>query len=632
MPLSSKVHAILFATAVAIGAAAGPVRAQAIANDYGLPKQDGAVRSQLDGRNDAFLRPYYNGAGPTAIFRYGRDAANKRDVFGVVDPTTWRIQFFALEDWVNAVGSKSLAERITWGGACRLPPNYRFWRVHQWPDKVVLQLQPDPLPTLVQDKSRQLAFPKVTLDARPASIQAVMAAPRPPLDAAPTDFCGDAGLHAQPETFLPNDTAAEVRRLNDLTFSVTRLAPAPLATSTFWATPQKVQWKGRPLSSAQELETAVSVASGRPLRHILVTARSPETPGLARADVVLVRRSPDPNLTNRMTLQLGLSRVKAGQRAVAISSVGEILLIGAADKDDFHIRACHFVDGQSIQPVCAVASDPMDVTAGQEDAPSQSSRSTITSNGGRDAVWSRASGYLTQSYDVVADGAPKDCLVLVPCRVSGGKRWSPLMDMRLATGTVHRRGAPYAQTHNLAGKPSAQGGSTDFPYGSTLRNYEVRDGQLRVFGDIENTSLIPVDRSAIVFGIDCSTFISRLWALDIDYDTGDFIKLANSGKINRVAQLGEVVMNDAFVINLEGKLNHIVLFREQRDAGPRDQSQALLVVESASGCGGTCITLYDESFIDGWGIIRAGGQKATVAMEPLTRDYALWKVRMGLVK
>jgi hypothetical protein len=557
-----KLHAVLLSAALAMAAASGSAGAQAVANDYGLPIQNGAAHSLSD-RNDAFLRPYYNGAGPTAIFRYGRDVAHKRDVFGVVDPTTWRIQFFALDDWVNAMGSKSLAERITWGGACRLPPKFRFWRVHQWPNKIIIQLQPDPLPSLVQDRSRQLVFPKITLDAMPASIAAGWAATRPPLDGAPKDFCGDAGAHPLPATFLGNDTAAEVKRLNNLTFSVTRLAPAsgPLASSGFWATTQKVQWKGRPLSSAQELETATSVATGRPLRHILVTARSPETPGLARADVVLIRRSPDPALVNRMTLQLGLSRVKAGQRAVAISSVGEILLIGAADKDDFHIRACHFVDGQSIQPVCAIASEPLDVTAGQDaTAPSQAQR-PVTTNGGRDAVWSRASGYLTQSYDVVADGLPGQCLLLAPCSVGKNKRWSPLMDMRLATGTVRRRGAPYAQTHNRAGKPSPLGGAADFPYGSILRDYELRGAQLRVFGDIENTSLIPNDRDAIVFGIDCSSFISRLWAMDADYDTAGFIRLANAGTLNRVAQLGDVVMNDAFVINLDGKLNHVVLFR-----------------------------------------------------------------------
>ena len=49
-----------------------------------------AVRPAI-GAQEAVLRPYANGAGPSAIFRAGRTGG--RDLFGVVDPVLWRVAF-----------------------------------------------------------------------------------------------------------------------------------------------------------------------------------------------------------------------------------------------------------------------------------------------------------------------------------------------------------------------------------------------------------------------------------------------------------------------------------------------------------------------------------------------------------
>lgn len=610
-----------------------PARSAAAENDYGVPDQEASAPAKLDGPHDAFLRPYYNGAGPTAIFRFGRDDAKKRDVFAIVDPATWRIQFLALDDWTNSATDKPLSERITWGGACRLSPTERFWRVHQWPGKVVLQLQPEPTPTTIQNAKLDLRFPKITLDASPAAIAKVMARPRPSLDAAPPTPCGDMvnGAH---KLFQAADASAEISAQNARAMSVRRLTPvptsAPSAERSFWSSAQAVFWKGRRVVAAQEMEEARSVTSNAPLRHILVTARSPDTPGLARTDLVLMRRSTNPALSKRMVLRIGLARVKAGQRMVAVSSVGEVLVIGAADKTNFHIRSCYFTGANQNQPACVVQSEPTDVTA--TEAPADPNGPVIAAIGDRDAIWARANAYFTQTYDVNADGLPESCRRLARCQVAG-KYWSPLMDLRLATGLVKaRRGAPYAQMKASGGKVAQAGGAADFPLVPTFQAFERRPSQLRVFGDIENTSLLEDDPAAVVFGIDCSTFVSRLWGLSDGYSTETFIKTANKGGMTRVAEMGSIAMNDALVIRLEGKLNHIVLYREARDAGPRDASQAVMVLEASSACGGTCISLYDESFFDGWAVIRPGKAPPSqgAAMPPLTLDYNVWKGLMGL--
>src|ERR1700733_13719844 len=90
--------------------------------------------------DEAELRQYANGAGPTAIFRYGVSNQTGDDVFGVVDPVLWRIQFFTLQKWT--AGGKSLAARLNKRGDCRLPPSFRTWRVHEFSDRILLQSQP----------------------------------------------------------------------------------------------------------------------------------------------------------------------------------------------------------------------------------------------------------------------------------------------------------------------------------------------------------------------------------------------------------------------------------------------------------------------------------------------------------
>ena len=99
-----------------------------------------AVAADTTSLGQAIIRPYTNGAGPSAIFRFARQEDKKRDVFAVVDPALWRIQFFTLDDW-SAQG-QPFTQRFKKRGDCALPPSFRLWRVHLHDQRVVLQSQP----------------------------------------------------------------------------------------------------------------------------------------------------------------------------------------------------------------------------------------------------------------------------------------------------------------------------------------------------------------------------------------------------------------------------------------------------------------------------------------------------------
>lgn len=570
------------------------------------------------------IRPYANGAGPVAIFRYGRQEDKKRDVFGVVDPTLWRIQFFTLDDW-SVKNARPFADRFTKVGDCALPPTFRVWRIHQFSDRIVFQSQPEvPVKALIHNgRPAPLVFKKLVLPATPADLQAVLDAKPTDINAVPSARCGGIGPSEFPN-FDAGDTSVRVTGGEKKPFSARRLDP-PTELGAFGKTTITLAAKGRYLVAAQELEFAQDASTSAPLRHFLLTTRT-NLPGFASTEVLLVRQSPAQKLNARMSINLGISRVKMGNRSIAVASTGEVLIMGTFDKQNFYVNACHFVASRFEQERCQIEDDegsPVPVaTASAAQGDSEKSLPVQVSK-----LRALAFKYTDQIYQVDMKDRPSGCTSLAACPILSKIEWSPLAELRLAKGTVIRKGVPYGQSATDAARPKFKpNDKVNSPIAMSI--YDTSKVPPVVFGDIENDSAVSEINKIHVFGIDCSAFLSHLWQLGSVLDTGSFIASANSATstgFDRVIGLSNATLGDALVINISQKvkgksqrlLNHIVSYQEPRPAGPLDSSRAILVVEASSSCGGACWTFYDESFFHGWAIIR--NSKPTAKKTPFEK-------------
>jgi hypothetical protein len=567
-----------------------------------------AVRAAI-GVQDAVLRPYANGAGPSAFFRAGRTGG--RDLFGVVDPVLWRVAFYTLDD----PSSAPLTARWRAVGDCALAPTFRVWRVHLLPGAVVLQSQPN-----IASPARQIfETDQVTVDTRPASLAAIAARAPTDADLAPALPCGP------PARFVAaRDAGQTVTGGGARAFVVSRRhlrsgAPAFLRRRITLAAAPAV------LVSAQELEDARS-AGGAPLRHVLLTARSAASPGFARAEVTIVRRGPGPGLDRTLRIDVGLTRVKAGQRFVAVSSFGEVLVVGTADHDSFYLHSCRFPDAPGKAGLCRVESHPSDAGT----SPPMVLASHAVTPVSRAQLWGTVAWYMRQSYRIDAAAIPGPCRKVAPCRIGADRlAWSPISQLRLASGVVTRTGVPYAQSQSLDGRP-APGRVIAFPTAGVIPAYISRRGVPWVVSDIENTGVRDNPTKVAVLGIDCSAFVSALWGRTSALGTREFIDEANRGALARVRGMGQARMGDAFVINLAATINHIAVFRESRAAGPYDSSRVVLVAESSSACGGVCWSVYDEGFFDGWAILRNKQPSVPQSgMAPIPISYDGWRRLMA---
>ena len=485
--------------------------------------------------------------------------------------------------------------------------------MHLLPGAVVLQSQPN-----IASPARQ-AFDtdQVTLDTSPASLEAITARPPTDPDLAPVLSCGT------PAPFIAaRDTGQSVTGGGQRAFVVSRRHPPPGA-GAFLRRPLTLAAAPAVLVSAQELEDARS-AGGAPLRHVLITARSAASPGFVRADVTIVRRGPGRGLDRTLRIDVGLTRVKAGQRFVAVSSFGEVLVVGTADHDSFYLHSCRFPDAPGKAGLCRVESHPSDAGT----APPMALASHAVTPVSRAQLWGTVAWYMRQSYRIDAGAIPAPCRKVAPCRIGSDRlAWSPISRLRLAGGVV-RTGVPYAQSQSLDGRP-APGRAMAFPTTGVIPAYVSRRGVPWVVSDIENTGVRDNPTPVAVLGIDCSAFVSALWGRPSALGTREFIDEANRGALARVSGMGQARMGDAFVINLAATINHIAVFRESRAAGPYDSSRVILVAESSSACGGVCWSVYDESFFDGWAILRNQPGAPQSGMAPIPISYDGWRRLMA---
>jgi hypothetical protein len=589
-----------------------------------------ALKAQAVQPDEAELRVYANGAGPAAIFRYGIRKKTGEDVFGVVDPVTWRIQFFTLKKWSE--GGDSLTKRLEKRGDCRLPPSFRLWRVHELPDRIVLQSQP----LVTEDtlyRAKAFEHSKVVLPITDEQIEKFATDDFTPINEVPSNLCGNtssADRLVLPKYDPAQDGAVRVAGGENKAFFVSRRR-MPANARPFMLKKIPIPAEGNFLASVQELEPA-TFDSGI-ARHFIVTSRitgdGENKPGFMTSAVTIVRRGETPNLDASMRLNLGLTRVKTGQKFAAISSAGEVLLIGAADKNFFKFFSCPFSGLLPNRSKVRCMTDSHFVDKVTETEPAIPN-SVVVKTGDQAGRWDDAFKLATREFKVNVGNAVnvgnEPCGKLKPCPVRG-QDWSPLSELRKAKGIYTKVGMPYAQrevdkaapNENITLAPEAIDDLT-----GTVFMRKLESDKAYVFGDIENSDLVG-SKEVRVFGIDCSALVSKMWRIEPRIDTAGFIGRAKAGSIRRLRSVGDVHHDDAFVINLEKTLNHIVIFRETRRVGPFDSSRAMLVMESSSSCGGVCWTYYDESFFHGWAIIRngAGREEEKFGEIPLTFDK--WK-------
>ena len=579
------------------------------------------------------------------------------DVFAIVDPLRWRIQYYTLSDWKLEPVSASFRTRWKPVASCRLSPTFRVWRVHSFPTEIVLQSQPIvPREAFIFSKGADpaaLSFRKVVLSNDTEVLKEIANGSPTADEEIPKTPCAQGVAGDGSSEFSLEDAATSVTGGQTKPFDVVR-RPKAVATP-FDQGKVRLTYGKRFLSSAQELEGGVTVRGGQPIRHFMLTTRT-LVPGFISAEAVLLRRGMDGASPGVMTINLGLNRVKLGQRPVAVSSKGEVLVLGAPDHGGFRVHRCTYLLLPGATTQCRVEEASDNSTEGV----------TADEVADRDAdalrrapMWETAFNYSHRRFRVDAGSLPEGCRTLViKCSVAGIK-WTPLPELRGGQhGIVVRTGFPYGQVSSTTSRPRSPDGRPVAGSGATGRNTDPpsilqpdatdqslmrADGAMAVtalvgtkpvvFGDINNDGPIRDPSRATVFGIDCSSFISVLWGLGRKWDTAMFISAANKNKSDmlRIAGLDQVGIGDAFVINIaensEDKyINHIVLFREARSAGPSDSSRAMLVVESNGSCAGVCWSFYDESFLNGWGILRhKAGKPSSSIVHQIPTEGPEWR-------
>lgn len=566
------------------------------------------------------FRSYANGAGPTAIFRLGTESVSGNDVFGVVDPVLWRIRYFELKP--PAAGSAALANRIRFVWDCFLPPTFRVWRAHQFESRVVLQSQPE---IKFLPDSKPLPTRKLSLDSSQSTIASILSRQPVGLEDKPEDHCAsDGGLKGAFDPAV--DSASMVTGGEDKAFVVT--SRDANAQPGFARKPITISPQGAILSSIRELER-----SSNGDRHFLVTTRSSAYPGFANAVVKVIRRSSDGSRDGTLRLNLGLTRVKSGQRAVAVTSTGEVLVLGAGDHaTGFQIHLCKFISTVQSKGLCTLEAAPKDASAtpspeaGGEPGQDQVQAKAVS----KKDLWSDAAWYATRTYRIDASVRPDGCARWEERRCFvNGKAWQPISELRYANGVsadgiYEKVGVPYAQSQVGKLRP-VPGNDMKQSLPNPIPLLQTNGSKHVIVSDIDNTDIVS-DPNFDPLGIDCSALVSALWRRKPPQITTSFIIEANDHKGRRVAEFGKLKMGDALAINLADHLNHIVLFRERRKASSVDTSRAVLVFESSSSCGGVCWSLYDESFFHGWALIRnTDAKNGPSKFERIPLDYAKWK-------
>jgi cell wall-associated NlpC family hydrolase len=316
-------------------------------------------------------------------------------------------------------------------------------------------------------------------------------------------------------------------------------------------------------------------------------------------------------------------RGKLGQRPVAIMPGGEVLVMGLTGDDRFALTSCGSLSAP--QSLCRPdAADLAEPTSSPLAAPAASATGLDAST-----IFARLAPVANLHWQADASALPPDCRAAEGCVVRGqAARFVPLTGLRLSRGLYRRTGMAYAQAADgLAAADRFSRAAADGAFTPALRH--AREGRGALPGNL-------ADGFTGDLGIDCSALIQLAWAGEDGRARLTTLRL-QSGPIaygcpSRLPGAGYLRAGDAIALNITGVLEHAVIFAEPviTDGG----SEAWLVLEAASGCGGVCWSLYDPAFFNGWGLYRAAGRRdrpcpaapatANLATAPIPRERAAW--------
>jgi cell wall-associated NlpC family hydrolase len=559
---------------------------------------------------DVRLRAAPDGAGPSHLFWIA--ARKGEDVVGVVDPLFAAVRLYAVKR-AGPGPPGPLAPRVRALGACALPIDFRVWQVHQLKGHVVLEGMPTPGGLGHAAEARDLFDVTFAIRRDIASRADALAVAgedidRPEWNPERAIPCGKVvSRHSR----LGSARAYRATRTGrgSITLANTTSALAPRAPLTVRAA------AGR-LYTAQELEPA-----GR-LRIVRTSEAAPSSDGMLRVRqryLVFTRG----RVMAAFAFDDARARGKLGQRPVAVMPTGEVLAMGLTGDDRFGLTSC----GRATAPtgLCRL---PEEGLSGAPAGPAMGAKAapgTLTAA----RLFVRVRPVVRLRWQADASALPADCRAAEGCAVRGqAARFVPLTGLRLSRGLYRRTGMAYAQAGDgLAAAARFEQAAADGAFTAALRR--AHEGRGGLPGNL-------ADGLTGDLGIDCSALIQLAWAGNGARERLTTLRL-QSGPIaygcpSRLPGPEHLRAGDAIALNVGGLMEHAVLFAEPLSAD--GASEAWLVLEAASGCGGVCWSLYDPGFFNGWGLYRAAGRRdrpcpaapasASLTAAPIPRDRAGW--------
>lgn len=556
------------------------------------------------------IRSAPDGAGPSHLFWIA--ARKGEDVVGVVDPLFAAVRLYAVRR--PAPGNPGpLSPRLRTLGACALPIDFRVWQVQQLRDRVVLEGMPDPGALGHAARARDLFDMTFALRRTIVSKANAGALAKAGQDLARAEWdparAPPCGKLLSRRSRLGASAAYRAQRAGPGVITLTN-RPASLAPRA----PLTVRATAGRLYAAQELEPA-----GR-LRIVRTSEAVAASDGMLRVRqryLVFTGR----RVTGQFAFDDTRVRGKLGQRPLAVMPSGEALAMGLTGDDRFTLTSCGRVTAPT--GLCGPPNDGGPVLPAGPGGGAGAAPGTLDAA----ALFSRVRPAATLRWQADASVLPADCRAPEGCAVRGQTaRFVPLAGLRLSRGLYRRTGMAYAQAGDgLAAASRFTAARRDFT--AALRN--VHEGRGGLPGNL-------ADGFTGDLGIDCSALIQLAWAGSGGRERLTTLRL-QSGPIAygcpaRLPGPGYLRAGDAIALNVTGVLEHAVLFAEPLSID--GASEAWLVLEAASGCGGVCWSLYDPAFFNGWGLYRAAVRSdrpcpaapaaASLATAPIPRDRSGW--------
>uniref|UniRef100_B0T6I0 Uncharacterized protein n=1 Tax=Caulobacter sp. (strain K31) TaxID=366602 RepID=B0T6I0_CAUSK len=558
------------------------------------------------GAEEAMVRTSADGAGPSHLFWLTGPSAGQPgdDIVGVVDPLFAAVRFYSVRR--ATLDGEPLGSRLKPLGACGLPIDLRPWRVHQTKAGVMIETMPNPGVAGFQAKaaallSRYYLISRTIADsglAAEADLKSVN------WDPGAAKSCG--AYDGVPKALRARQPYAAARgaKFPARTIILTN-GPQALTSrdSLIVRSPKDGLYR---LTSARELEPSGT------RRVVQITEVLPSSDGMLRLRQSILTYL-DGQVVASRRFDETLLRSKLGQKPIAVTPVGELLVMGLiADgqgKKMFAIVSCGQID-KPVRPgdLSACRDGEAYTTRNISDETPVAGPPAFTQPAGvpagetqlknARALFDLTEDVRTVTWRADASKLRVDCRSATGCPVQG-ETYVAIRGLRLTRGPYEQTGMAYAQTED----PRAT--LDGFLQVSRAGGWDARLSNLDAAGVKTPGNL--KDGFGPDLGIDCSALVQLAWgaiASSARLST-EGLQKAPPGYVcpDRLPNADWLKSGDAIGINTANGPHHVVLLGAafMLDGA----SSGWLVLESASGCDGVCWSVYDPSFFNGWGLYRA---------------------------